>query len=547
MKQDSFLSTLAACLVLCALAPSPTASGYEPQLAEIRVFSGNFAPRGWAFCEGQLLPISSNQSLFSLLGTIYGGDGRTTFALPDLREAEKSLRKGGEGGGLRYIIALVGTYPARDSDAAEAKNTDRAPSEDTDSTVAFRCGTGLPGAPVFTVRLKADAHSDTVRGEGAVVQAVNPPLDFRVPLTGHFETDGDAVEVTAVGGAPGATAQLVLVLPDGWDSPGKASFSWYADRKWGDSGGAVPAAPAGDEALADRSKPRRDGSHGRPSEKAPHVESASRPPDREKIAAAREHFLGIAGPGKVTEQMLDLDDNKKVEDADLAYLEHMPALTGLHLKGTRIGDDGAKHIAHLVNLEQLNLRSTQVTSEGAVHLADLRKLRALVLVDTALTDEGLAHLKPLTSLKLVDLKNVELTDAGLACLAGSTGLQRLYLDNTGVTDQAFETVSRFSELEKLSLTGTAVTGEGFEQLKTLKKLTVLWLDDTKVTDDSLEGLKFIPSIRSLVLSNNNITDACVPHLLKLNLNELVLEECSGVTDKAVEELRKSFTVSGRGT
>lgn len=57
----------------------------EPFLAEIKLFGGNFAPRGWAFCEGQLLPISQNSALFSLLGTFYGGDGRTTFALPDLR------------------------------------------------------------------------------------------------------------------------------------------------------------------------------------------------------------------------------------------------------------------------------------------------------------------------------------------------------------------------------------------------------------------------------------------------------------------------------
>ncbi len=57
----------------------------EPFLAQIVMFGGNFAPRGWAFCEGQLLPISQNTALFSLLGTTYGGDGRTTFGLPDLR------------------------------------------------------------------------------------------------------------------------------------------------------------------------------------------------------------------------------------------------------------------------------------------------------------------------------------------------------------------------------------------------------------------------------------------------------------------------------
>jgi microcystin-dependent protein len=57
----------------------------EPTLAEIRMFGGNFAPRGWALCEGQLLPINQNQSLYSIIGTIYGGDGRTSFALPDFR------------------------------------------------------------------------------------------------------------------------------------------------------------------------------------------------------------------------------------------------------------------------------------------------------------------------------------------------------------------------------------------------------------------------------------------------------------------------------
>ncbi len=58
----------------------------EPFLAEIKIFSFNFAPKGWAMCNGQLLPINQNQALFSLLGTIYGGDGRTTFALPDMRD-----------------------------------------------------------------------------------------------------------------------------------------------------------------------------------------------------------------------------------------------------------------------------------------------------------------------------------------------------------------------------------------------------------------------------------------------------------------------------
>ena len=59
----------------------------EPFVGEIRMFAGNFAPRGWAYCDGQLLAVSQNDALFSLLGTIYGGDGRTTFGLPDLAGA----------------------------------------------------------------------------------------------------------------------------------------------------------------------------------------------------------------------------------------------------------------------------------------------------------------------------------------------------------------------------------------------------------------------------------------------------------------------------
>ncbi len=70
----------------------------DPFLAEIVMFGGNFAPRGWAFCEGQTLPIAQNEALFSLLGTVYGGDGRTTFMLPDLRG--RSPIQQGSGPGL---------------------------------------------------------------------------------------------------------------------------------------------------------------------------------------------------------------------------------------------------------------------------------------------------------------------------------------------------------------------------------------------------------------------------------------------------------------
>ena len=78
----------------------------DPYLGEIILFGGNFAPTGWAFAQGQLLPLAQNQALFALLGTQYGGDGITTFALPDLRCLEP------EGNGPVYIIALQGIFPS---------------------------------------------------------------------------------------------------------------------------------------------------------------------------------------------------------------------------------------------------------------------------------------------------------------------------------------------------------------------------------------------------------------------------------------------------
>ncbi|MDO8941048.1 MAG: tail fiber protein [Methylicorpusculum sp.] len=84
-KFKSTVLALTSATLLSSMMWSGPASASEPFIAEIKMFGGNFAPRGYAFCDGQLLPISQNTALFSLLGTTYGGDGRTTFALPDLR------------------------------------------------------------------------------------------------------------------------------------------------------------------------------------------------------------------------------------------------------------------------------------------------------------------------------------------------------------------------------------------------------------------------------------------------------------------------------
>ncbi|MEA3210572.1 MAG: hypothetical protein QOE70_3629 [Chthoniobacter sp.] len=93
----------------------------DPFVAEIRIFPFNFAPRGWAFCNGQILPISQNTALFSLLGTTYGGNGQSTFALPDLQGRAPmhpgqgpglSLHDLGETGGAETVTLLESEIPA---------------------------------------------------------------------------------------------------------------------------------------------------------------------------------------------------------------------------------------------------------------------------------------------------------------------------------------------------------------------------------------------------------------------------------------------------
>lgn len=93
----------------------------DPFVAEIRIFPFNFPPRGWAWCDGQIIPISQNTALFSLLGTTYGGDGRSTFALPDLKGRSPmfygqgpglSLYDQGEVGGSETVSLLTSEMPA---------------------------------------------------------------------------------------------------------------------------------------------------------------------------------------------------------------------------------------------------------------------------------------------------------------------------------------------------------------------------------------------------------------------------------------------------
>jgi len=135
-----------------------------PYLSEIRIMSFNFPPKGWAQCNGQLLPINQNQALFALLGTTYGGDGRTTFALPDLR-ARVPLHEGngytlGQRGGEYAHTLIMG-------EMAQHNHTMKA--------LAASADAGNPGKIPANTKTTAQAHAAT---------GASPPPDVNLYGTG---------------------------------------------------------------------------------------------------------------------------------------------------------------------------------------------------------------------------------------------------------------------------------------------------------------------------------------------------------------------------
>ena len=131
----------------------------EPFLAEIRIVGFDFAPRSWAFCDGQILPINQNQSLYSLLGTTYGGDGRTSFGLPELRG--RAPMHAGSGPGL-----TARTLGARSGEEIHTLSTAEMPAHSHGVTGRTADATSAdPGPAHALARVSSPLYGDTPTGE----------------------------------------------------------------------------------------------------------------------------------------------------------------------------------------------------------------------------------------------------------------------------------------------------------------------------------------------------------------------------------------------
>lgn len=170
----------------------------NPFVAEIRMFGFNFAPSGWAFCNGQLLPIVQNTALFSLLGTFYGGDGRTNFGLPNLQGASPihagqgpglSDRQVGESGGSATVSLLSSEVPPH-GHGLRATSVASSVSPANAALAPLASGEAYRAAPAATTLMSADAM---VAAGGNQPHNNRPPflaLNFCIALQGVFPPRG---------------------------------------------------------------------------------------------------------------------------------------------------------------------------------------------------------------------------------------------------------------------------------------------------------------------------------------------------------------------
>jgi len=240
----------------------------------------------------------------------------------------------------------------------------------------------------------------------------------------------------------------------------------------------------------------------------------------------------------------------RMDDAGLAHVAGLPALTALYLQETHVTDAGLEHLAGLQTLEELALAGGRITNTGLAHLAHLPRLRYLMLKGDGFSDAGFVQLKNVPSLRILHFGHLpQTTDVGLAHLSTLTQVQDLSFHwSENITNEGIRHLARLPDLRSLDVGNSKVTDEGLAYLEETKTLESLDLPSQGISDQGLAYLSELPRLRRLNISRVHLVDPSKDHGYYTDKGVAMLTQCHsleelnigsiGVTDASMESIAK---------
>lgn len=238
---------------------------------------------------------------------------------------------------------------------------------------------------------------------------------------------------------------------------------------------------------------------------------------------------------------VDLDHNKKIDDAGLANLAGLSRIQYLHLRNTNVSDAGVRHLESLSSMQTLILDNTRVSDEGIQHLKRMHNLQTLYLHGTQITDKGVETLSQLPALQQLNVGDTQVTGTGLAMLKQLKQLHLLTLQGTNVADADLNILETFTELKILNVADLGVSDATLSRIATLEHLHTLSVGPSgQLTDDGLKHLASLNELKGLSVSHTNIGDAGLKHLENLQtLKSLHLDD-TNITASGIARLAKAL-------
>ena len=278
---------------------------------------------------------------------------------------------------------------------------------------------------------------------------------------------------------------------------------------------------------------------------AVYVKDATDEDLREFGRLSRLDVLMVGTPGTLDEFVLSdartevrpVVPNTQVTGAGLAHLSQLGQLRQLHLRNSKISEEGLEHLRGQTNLELLDLSGTDVTDAELEHLVPLTHLKELFLARTQVTDAGLAHLRDRPGLYRLDLKETQITDAGVDHLLTMPDLSMLFLDHTRITDGGVARLKDLPNLRFLGLSGTRVTDAGMSYMREMKQLHSLSIVRTGITPAGLDHLNNLADLNTIELGGPNVTDDSLQQVSRIQqLQHLWLYDAR-ITDEGLLKLK----------